>query len=224
MSKPKPREEEPEAIPTSSAAEAVPVSILKPGAFNLDKFKSKRAKAIGGVDDPLLDLPCHKISEAKDFIRLHPNEADYWSVELCFVNVPIQGQKRDTLHLIDEEIGACLPAGRLQKFRLALATKPYDVFFLCHLPSQNFDNDWNRTALQGAEMGKTIWIDVSSRKAEGIEAYRITPAYDQDAFPEPKWPTHSLDDLIGRTFAGRFIDQEDHPGLLRLLGRRQQLT
>ena len=71
-------------------------------------------------------------------MRLHPDEETYWSHELCFVNVPIKGQKRDTLHLIDEDLAMrYLPSGKIQRFRLALATKPFDVFFLCHVPSRN---------------------------------------------------------------------------------------
>ena len=63
-------------------------------------------------------------------MRLHPDEENYWSDELCFVNVPIKGQKRDTLHLIDEELAMrYLPSGAISRCRLALAAKPYDVFF-----------------------------------------------------------------------------------------------
>ena len=70
-------------------------------------------------------LPHHNIAQAKDFVRLHPNEDTYWSPELCFVNVPIKGQKRDTLHLIDEDLAMrYLPSGRILRFRLVLATKP----------------------------------------------------------------------------------------------------
>ena len=65
-------------------------------------------------------------------MRLHPDEETYWSPELCFVNVPIKGQKRDTLHLINEDLAMRhLPSGKIQHFRLALATKPHDAFFLC---------------------------------------------------------------------------------------------
>ena len=46
-------------------------------------------------------------------MRLHPDEDAYWSPELCFVNVPIKGQKRDTLHLIDEELAhAAISSGK----------------------------------------------------------------------------------------------------------------
>jgi hypothetical protein len=55
----------------------------------LDRFKSKRGAKGAGVETLLAALPHHKVSEAKDFVRLHPNEEDYWSdgIEqpLCFV-------------------------------------------------------------------------------------------------------------------------------------------
>ena len=51
----------------------------------------------------LTALPILPISQAKDFVRLHPNEEEYWSEELCFAIVPTKGT-RDTLHLIDEDL------------------------------------------------------------------------------------------------------------------------
>lgn len=73
------------------------MSIAKP-SFSLDKFKSKRAAALANVETLLTALPHYNIAQAKDFVRLHPDETAYWSPELCFANVPIKGQKRDTLH------------------------------------------------------------------------------------------------------------------------------
>jgi hypothetical protein len=198
--------------------------IAKPSAFNLDKFKSKRAAALANVETLLTALPIHKISDAKDFVRLHPDEINYWSDELCFVNVPIKGQKRDTLHLIDEDLGMrFLPSARILRKRLVLATKPYDVFFLAEVPTRNTDNPWNETNLQACNEAKTRWVQATSRKEEGVEAYKIDRSIDVDAFPEPKWPPQSLDELIGVTFAGRIIETEDHPGLLRLIGKKQSV-
>ena len=91
---------------------------------------------MAGVETLSTGLPHHKIAAAKDFVRLHPDEETYWSPELCFVNVPIKGQKRDTLHLINEDLAMRhLPSGKIQHFRLALATKPHDAFFLCEVPT-----------------------------------------------------------------------------------------
>ena len=81
-----------------------PISIPKPTKSALDLFKSTRDPSIASVETLLTALPHYRIAEAKDWTRLHPNEVDYWSTELCFVNVPVKGQKRDTLHLIGEEL------------------------------------------------------------------------------------------------------------------------
>ena len=118
----------PETKPQPRPVEAndeTPISIAKPGDFSLDKFKSKRSPTTAGVETLLTALPHHNMAQAKDWVRLHPDEGEYWSPEFCFVHVPIKGQKRDTLHLIDEELAMRhLPSGRIQRFRLALATKP----------------------------------------------------------------------------------------------------
>jgi hypothetical protein len=163
--------------------------IPKPDPFDLNKFKSKRASATANVETLPGGLPHHSISQAKDFVRLHHSEERYWSPELCFVNVPIKGQKRDTLHLIDEDLAMrYLPSGKVLRFRLAVATKPFDVFFLCHVPSRNEDNSWNSSNMTACETSKSLWVQATSRKEEGVDSYKIDAARDPDAFPEPNWP------------------------------------
>jgi hypothetical protein len=180
---------------------------------------------LAGVETLLTALPHYRIAEARDFVRLHPDEDNYWSFELCFVSVPIKGQKRDTLHLIVEDLAMqYLPPARIQRFRLALATKPNDAFFLCHVPSQNLDNKFNETSLKGCEQAKTLWTQVTSRRDENIDEYLVQPSRDPDAFPAPNWPTQPLLKLIDVTFTGRMIEKADHPGLLRLIGARQVLS
>jgi hypothetical protein len=199
--------------------------IAKPGTFDLNKFKSKRAAAVANVGTMLAALPHHNIAAAKDFVRLHPDEDAYWSPELCFVNVPIKGQKKDTLHLIDEDLALrYLSSGKVLRFRLALASKPGDIPFLCHVPTRNEDNSWNSTNLDACTKAKALWVQASSRKEENVEGYKIDYARDADAFPEPQWPTQSLSDLIERTFVGRMIDRDDHPALLRLIGAKQSIS
>lgn len=68
------------------------ISVPKPGKFSLNKFKSESEPTLANVETLLTGLPHHSISQAKDYVRLHPNEEEYWSPELCFVNVPIKGQ------------------------------------------------------------------------------------------------------------------------------------
>ena len=204
--------------------EKPPLKIVKPSEY-LERFRSKRSPTIAGVETLLTALPILRISEANDFVRLHPSEEDYWSPELCFVSVPIHGEKRDLLHLIDEELAMqYLSAKKIKRQRLALASKPNDSFFFCIIPSQNLDNSWNATALEACEIAKTRWVQVSSRKQEGVEGYKTDLARDADAFPEPRWPSRTLEELIEVTFRGVTIETADHPGLLRLIGARQNLS
>jgi hypothetical protein len=89
------------------------------------------------------------------------------------------------------------------------------------VPTRNLDNTFNASNVDACEKAKSLWTQASSRKEEGVEAYKVDVAHDADAFPPPRWPAQSLSELIGCTFAGRIIDREDHPGLLRLIGARQ---
>ena len=69
------------------------LKIVKPSGFSLDKFKTKGGAAAASVDTLQAALMHCKIKEAKDFVRLHKNEDEFWTPELCFVNVPTKGQK-----------------------------------------------------------------------------------------------------------------------------------
>jgi hypothetical protein len=218
----KPKEE---IIPPGPSVPGEPSSIEKPAGFSLAGFRSTKSPTIANVATLVTALPHHPLADAKDWVRLHPNEALYWSPELCFVNVPVIGQKKSLLHLILEELAMQhLDPAKIQRFRLALASKPYDVFFLCHVPSQNLDNPWNETNLQGCLQAKTLWTQATSLKTAGQEKYKISFSKDTDAFPEPSWPTLSLDELIGVTFANCMIQRDDHPALLRLIGAKQSLS
>jgi hypothetical protein len=202
--------------------------IKKPAAgFSFERFKSTQAPNIAGLQTLLTQLPCHKVGDTEDFLRLHPNEEAYWSPELCFVNVPIKGVKKDTLHIIDETLAMrYLESKRILRFRLALAAKPFDVFFLCHIPSQNLDNIWNSTACQGLQVAKIKWVSITSRKAEGKEGYKIGYPEQQEAFPNTNWPTQTpLEEIVGATFdSNHQILTDDHPALARLIGRVVKLS
>jgi hypothetical protein len=232
---------EPDANPTNEVSQAPGVtpsekpSIAKPPQkdkkFDLNLFKSSRASA-GTIERLAPVLPVHSMAEANDFCRLHHDEEAYWSTELCFVNVPVKGQSKDLLHIITEELAdRFLRRGQIIYQRLALATRPFDDFFLCTVPTRNLDNTWNADNLLGCEAAKVEWFQLVSRRKNdnqqqgGKEGYERIPARDHnDAFPAPKWPTQSLDELIEKTFDGRMIVTDDHPGLARVIGRKPLAT
>jgi hypothetical protein len=212
---------------TEAATDQKPTTIKKPKEGGLAKFKSTSLEP-EKVEALLRGLPLHSISDAKDWVRLHSDEASYWSDEYCFVNVPVQGQKRDTLHLIIAELAAKLASGRVLRFRLALASKPHDVFFLAQVPSRNLDNEWNRTNLQGCEQAKKLWTQATSQRDKGIEGYLIecskAEKEGKKPFPDPNWPKETLEQLIEAAFAGRMILSETDPAWLRLIAGAQTLS
>ena len=134
------------------------------------------------------------------------DEEEYWSSELCFVPVPIKGQKRDTIHLIDEDLAMdYLPSGKIKRFRLVLATKPFDMFFFIEMPSTNLDNGWNISAISAVEQAQDALDASLEPKGGGYRLYKVDKARSQEAFPEPRWPKLSLEELINKTFMGRMI-------------------
>jgi len=180
---------------------------------------------MAGVITPLNPLKVMRISEARDFVRLHPDENHGWTDELCFVLVPVKGEKRDLLHLLDEDLAMeYLPSAEIKRHRLALAAKATGALFLCIVPSQNLENSYNATALKSCEEAKELWLKVTSRKKEGYDDYKREIAPDQDAFPTPIWGPHSVETWCEVTFREVSIFDPNHPGLLRLLGRKQNLT
>jgi hypothetical protein len=214
----------PKAEPTTEP----PVSIEKPKGGFLSRFKTSKPES-GRVEKLLTALPHGKLSEAKDYIRLHPDEENYWSDECYFVSVPVQGQKDAMLHLVAGYLAEQLAPGRAQRFRLALASKPYNVFFLAHVPSRNLENEWNRSGLEACGQAKKFWVTVTSKKAEGKEGYQIERTWSErkgegSPYPEPDWPTESLDEIIATTFDGRTITEETDPAWGRLVGIKPKLS
>jgi hypothetical protein len=205
----------------SESSEGSPIE--KPTTFDPEKFRSKRGAALANVATLQQALPIIKISDANDFVRLHPDD-DYRTFELCFVNVPIPGDRKDQLHVIDEELAMTyLHAKEIKRHALHLASKPHGAFFLCVVPTQNVDNSYNRTALIGLEAARRKWVQVLSRRDEGVDEYITQYARSDDAFPDPKWPGQTIWELIAVTLNGRTIESPDDPGLLRLIGAKQEL-
>jgi hypothetical protein len=220
--------EDPAAKSAPAPAPEEPGSIEKPPPGEiLARFKTKRPLD-ERIQTLLPALPHGKISEAKDYVRLHPDDA-YWSGEYCFVMVPVPGIKGSVLHLLASDLAEARPPGSLQFFRLALATKPHDQFFLAQVPSRNLDNEWNRSNLEACTAAKASWKMVISKATEGSEGYHIKPTESElrgegDPFPEPNWPAESLDAIVAKAFDGRMILNRESPAWRRLVGLKQKLS
>ena len=150
-----------------------PVSIERPKGSLLARFKTGRENE-GRVEKLLMALPHYKPSDARDFIRLHPDD-DYWSDELSFATVPVQGMKDGVLHLITIELALELPPGRRGAVPVGVGDQTFQSLFLAHIPSTNLDNIWNETCVRACTEARAKWRMVVSRKIEGKEGYDSEP-------------------------------------------------
>ena len=93
------------------------------------------------------------------------------------------------------------------------------------MPTQNLDNAGTTRIWRRVKRPRRFGRKQLAAEREGADDYKITyAAEDPDIFSDPKWPTQSLGELIARAFAGRMIETEDHPALLRKIGAKQSLS
>jgi hypothetical protein len=203
------------------------ISIPKPEAFDLDEFKSTHADGMPGVDIKPAALDILRCGEVGDYFRVSPDENKHWSDPLCFVNVPIEGVRNGTLHLITQQLAdKFLKHKQIKRMRLVLATKPETgSFFLVECPCINMDNQYNRTAADGLIKCKTEWMMASTLKDKktGNGRYHFERAGEQDFVDAPVWLDQTINELVLITFEGRIIRKADDPGLLRLRGMKLPL-
>jgi hypothetical protein len=75
-------------------------------------------------------------------------------------------------------------------------------------------DDWNRSALEAAQVAMKKWVRVQSNRSLG--AYEIYEA--AAPWGDPEWPDVQFKDLLKIAFKDRLIDTADHPVLKRLRG------
>ena len=93
-------------------------------------------QTIDGPGPLIAALPIMGIGQAGDFVRLHESE-EYWSDELTFVSVPIDGEKQGKLHLIEDSLAvAYLPVEEDQALSPGASDEADGGFFL-PLPDPN---------------------------------------------------------------------------------------
>jgi len=83
------------------------------------------------------------------------------------------------------------------------------------LPSEDGRHDeWNRSALEAAEMAQKRWIRVAANM--GLGAYEVYEAVGN--LPEPEWPNVGFQEVLRIGFKDRYIADLNHPVICRLQG------
>lgn len=181
-----------------------------PTKFSLEDLRLSQdfANEIG-IRKARLTVPVRKPGR-QDFVRVHADSG--WRLETAVL------QFKD-----DRETFVVAPAvqpelfGELVPMVLFTAVTRQGVLFLwpVRLPGPDGrQDDWNRSALDAAQIGMARWVRVASNRHLG--AYEVFEA--TAALPEPEWPVEGFEHIVGLAFKDHYIDSVDHPAVRRLRG------
>ena len=178
--------------------------------FDLKKLRfSQDFAATMGVKKALLTVPVRKPTR-QEFIRVHPGED--WRLETIILELKEEGET----YLVDSNLWGQLPGELIHKvLYTAINRQGVLTLWSIRLPGEDGRLDeWNRSALEAAEMAQKEWIRVaSSRPLGAYEVYRAVAD-----IPEPEWPDTTFKEILTVAFKDRFIRSSDHPVVRRLRG------
>ena len=162
-----------------------------------------------GVKKVITTIPVHK-PHKQDFVRIRPG--DDYQISTAVIEMK---EDRETF-LVAPELWNELPGEIVPKIFLTGMTRQ-GVLFLWPIRLPNADgrhDNWNRSALEAAELAKKKWIKVvSNMSLGGYEVYEAT-----GELPDPEWPDLSFEEIIKIAFKDRYIKEMDHPVIRRLTG------
>ena len=196
---------QPETADSSTATAGSATSGLDLSTLRL----SQNFQAALGVTKRLTTVPVRRAGP-QDFFRVHPSPE--YALETMLLEFKDDGE----VYLVDPSLWHDL-AGELVPKILYLTVSRQGVVRLwpIRLPDEEGKlDDWNRSALEAAEIGKTNWIRLRANRSLG--AYEVFEAHGE--IPAPEWPDLTLQQIVEIAFKGKFITSWDHPALRRLRG------
>jgi hypothetical protein len=107
---------------------------------------------------------------------------------------------------------------RLVNLRLTISTQDVLAIWPVTVPGYNGEtpNSWHLSAENAASTAETQWTRMRAVKALG--GYQLTVADGALAKKAPQWPTDPFSELLKTAFAGKYIDNLQHPLVQRLFG------
>ncbi len=178
--------------------------------FDLEQLRLSQDFAVNlGVKKAVLTVPVRKPNR-QWFLRVRPGEA--WRLQTGVIEL---SEERET-YLVDRPLWSQLAAEIIPKVLLTAVNRQGVVFLWpIRLPGgEGKIDEWNRSALEAAQMATTRWVSVRANMALG--AYEVFEA--SGDFDEPAWPDLAFGKLVEIAFKDRFIRSLDHPVLRRIRG------
>ena len=161
-----------------------------------------------GLKKLRLTVPVRK-PDRQWFVRVHPDEG--WHLQTALLNL----KDAREAYLVDRPLWEEL-AGDVVPTVLLTSINRHNVVFLwpIRLPQDGRQDEWNRSALEAAQVARTRWVRIAANMALG--AYDVFAA--EADLPEPEWPHGTFKDLLRVAFKDRIIQSLDHPVLQQLRG------
>jgi hypothetical protein len=163
-----------------------------------------------GVKKLLATVPARK-PNPQDFVRVHPDPA----YRENFALIDLKDERED--YLVLPNLVPQLP-GEIVYKTIFTAINRQGIVFLwpVRLPCpDDKQNEWWRSAREGAELAMTEWVRVKANMSLG--AYDLFTA--ESDIPEPSWPAESYQELLRIAYRGRLVTDLDHAVIKRLSGR-----
>jgi hypothetical protein len=177
---------------------------------NLDELRKRQDfDRLIDVKSLLTSVPVGKPTKQM-FFQVLPG--DKWQLTAALLDWEEDGTK----FFVSPSVYPELPA-EFKRVQLRTAVTPQGSVRLwpIRLPNPDgSDNEWFVSAREVAAKAEGSWIRmVANREARGYDVFQA-----KGDFGDPTIPEQSFQDLLKLAFAGKVIDNLDHPVIVKLLG------
>ena len=186
---------------------------LKKPKIDLERVRAKADQSIDlGVTTEYTMIPIRN-PKPDEFFRCMPD--DDYSMDAHILSLKTENE----WYLIDPDIRPQIQLESQLRVRTVYVcvTMNSTPFVTCIPQHDEMGkiNSWHQSGHITMEEAKQCWVRRQADKANG--GYTITKAINA-MLPDPKWPTMTLNEIIGRAFDKFYIDDINHPVLQRLRG------
>lgn len=196
----------------STTMEATSLAQLTPIAVILDLQALRLPANYGatlGVKKLLTNVPVSKPKKVQ-FFRTHS------AADMTFPAMLLEQKESRENYLVMPDVAQAI-SELVRPVQLRAAIDRQNNVFLIPVPlpgESGTRNPWHESLAQAVELAKLKWLRISANMLAGsYDVYEAT-----GVLPDPEWPAHDIDALVGVAFRGKIITGLDHPVVQSLLG------